>query len=64
MLAVLYRMNRDIDVRAVLSAVRVPTLVLHGAEDQIVPAEAGAYTAQRLRATRFLELQANGGYVQ
>jgi class 3 adenylate cyclase len=34
----------------------VPTLVMHGAEDHIVPVEVGRYTAQRLRAARLVEL--------
>jgi pimeloyl-ACP methyl ester carboxylesterase len=60
MLEALYRMNREIDIRDVLSAVRVPTLVMHGSEDQIVPVEVGRYTAQRLRAARFVELPGVG----
>ena len=36
MLEALLRMNKDIDIRHVLPVVRVPTLVLHGAEDEIV----------------------------
>jgi class 3 adenylate cyclase len=53
-------MNKEIDVRQVLPAVGVPTLVLHGSEDQIVPVEAGAYTAQRIRAARFIEIAGVG----
>jgi class 3 adenylate cyclase/pimeloyl-ACP methyl ester carboxylesterase len=60
MLARLYRMNREIDIRQVLPTVRVPTLVMHGSEDQIVPVEAGRYTAQRLRSARFTELPGVG----
>jgi pimeloyl-ACP methyl ester carboxylesterase len=60
MLEALYRMNREIDVRDVLPTVRVPALVLHGAEDQIVPVEVGRYTAQRLRAARFVEIPGVG----
>lgn len=60
MLEALYRMNRDIDVREVLPTVRVPTLVLHGSEDRIVPVEVGAYTAQHLRSARFVELDGVG----
>lgn len=56
MLASLYRMNKEIDVRDVLPTVRVPALVLHGSEDQIVPVEVGAWTAQRLPSARFVEL--------
>jgi class 3 adenylate cyclase len=60
MLAALYRMNREIDVRDVLPTVRVPALVLHGSEDQIVPVEVGAYTAQRLPSAQFVELPGVG----
>jgi class 3 adenylate cyclase/pimeloyl-ACP methyl ester carboxylesterase len=56
----LYRMNREIDVRQVLPTVRVPALVMHGSEDQIVPVEAGAYTARRLSSARFIELPGVG----
>jgi class 3 adenylate cyclase len=60
MLAALYRMNREIDIRQVLPAVRVPTLVMHGSEDRIVPVEAGASTAQRIRSARFIEIPGVG----
>lgn len=56
----LYRMNREIDVRQVLPTVRVPALVMHGSEDQIVPVQAGAYTARRLSSARFIELPGVG----
>jgi pimeloyl-ACP methyl ester carboxylesterase len=56
MLEALYQMNREIDVRQVLPAVRVPTLVLHGSDDRLVPPEVGAYTARRIGAARFVEL--------
>jgi pimeloyl-ACP methyl ester carboxylesterase len=57
MLEGLYRMNRDIDVRHVLRAVRVPTLVLHGAEDKIVPPEVGRYVAEHIPSARLVEIQ-------
>jgi class 3 adenylate cyclase len=60
MLERLYRMNKEIDIRQVLPTVRVPALVMHGSEDQIVPAGAGAYTAQRLSSARFVELPGVG----
>ena len=60
MLEALYRMNREIDVRDVLPTVRVPTLVLHGSEDEVVPVEAGASMAQRLPSARFVELRGVG----
>jgi class 3 adenylate cyclase len=60
MLEALYRMNRDIDVRHVLRAVRVPTLVLHGAEDKIVPPEVGRYVAEHIPSARLVEIQGVG----
>ena len=60
MLAALYAMNREIDIRDVLPTVRVPALVMHGAEDQVVPVEVGRYTAQRLPTARFVELPGVG----
>jgi class 3 adenylate cyclase/alpha-beta hydrolase superfamily lysophospholipase len=60
MLEALYRMNREIDIRDVLPSVRVPTLVMHGSEDRVVPVEVGRYTAERLRAARFVELPGLG----
>ena len=44
----LARMNRDIDIRHVLPAIRVPTLLLHGTEDRIVPIEAARWMADRI----------------
>ncbi len=60
MLAALYAMNREIDIRDVLPTVHVPALVMHGSDDQIVPVDAGRYTAQRLRAARFVEIAGLG----
>ncbi len=53
----LVRMNRDIDVSHVLSAVRVPTLVLHRRDDPVVPLAAGRYVAERIPGARFVELE-------
>ena len=44
----LSRMNREIDIRDVLPAIRVPTLLLHGTEDRIVPMEAARWMAERI----------------
>src|SRR5690349_16281253 len=60
MLAALYRMNKEIDIRDVLPTVRVPTLVLHGSEDRIVPREVGKYVARRVPSARFMELPGMG----
>jgi class 3 adenylate cyclase len=52
----LMRMNREIDVRHVLPAIRVPTLVLHRSGDTSIPVEFGRYLAGNIPAAKFLEL--------
>jgi class 3 adenylate cyclase len=59
-LEALHRMNKEIDIRHVLPAVRVPTLVLHGAEDTILPVEVPRYIASRIPSARVLELPGIG----
>jgi pimeloyl-ACP methyl ester carboxylesterase len=59
-LEALHRMNKEIDIRHVLPAVRVPTLVLHGSEDKLVPLEVARYTASRIPAARLVELPGVG----
>ena len=49
------RMNAEIDVRPVLSTIRVPTLVLHRTEDHI-PIEAARWMAEQIPGARFVEL--------
>jgi len=60
MLEALLRMNKEIDIRNVLPAVRVPTLVLHGADDEIVPPDAARYLAERIPGARYRELPGVG----
>jgi DNA-binding SARP family transcriptional activator/pimeloyl-ACP methyl ester carboxylesterase len=52
----LTEMNRDLDVRHVLPAVRVPTLVLHAVGDQVVDVHCGRYMAARIPHARYIEL--------
>ena len=47
---------REIDVRAVLPSVRVPTLVLHRAGDRIITAGQGRYLADHIPDARLVEL--------
>ena len=47
---------RDIDVRHVLPAVRVPTLVLHRAGDKAMRVEGGRYLAQHIQNAKYVEL--------
>jgi pimeloyl-ACP methyl ester carboxylesterase len=49
-------MNSQIDVRALLPAIRVPTLVLHRSGDRDSRPEEGRYIAERISGARFVEL--------
>ncbi len=55
--AALLRMNSRSDVRAVLSAVRVPTLVMHASGDRDVKVEEGRYIAAHIEGARFIEIE-------
>ena len=46
----------QMDVRTVLPTVRVPTLVLHHADDQVVLPAAGRYIADHIPGAKYVEL--------
>ena len=52
----LARMNTEIDVRGILSAIRVPTLIMHRTGDRDANIEEGRYIAARIPGAKFLEL--------
>jgi pimeloyl-ACP methyl ester carboxylesterase len=52
----LMQMNSQIDIRHVLPAIRVPTLVLHRAGDVRVNVAAGRYLAANIPGARYVEL--------
>ena len=52
----LARMNAAIDVRSVLSTIRVPTLVIHRSEDVRIKLSGGVYLAKHMSEARFVEL--------
>jgi class 3 adenylate cyclase/pimeloyl-ACP methyl ester carboxylesterase len=52
----LLALYRDIDVRDILPAIRVPTLVLHRSGDLIATAAQGRYIAARIPGARYVEL--------
>jgi class 3 adenylate cyclase len=49
-------MNTEIDVRAVLPAIRVPTLILHRTGDRDADIQEGRYIAARMPGAEFREL--------
>jgi len=59
----LMRMNDLVDVRQVLNAVRVPTLVVHRREDPVVRLENGRYLAEHIPHARLVELDGADHFV-
>ncbi|MEY2430553.1 MAG: hypothetical protein QOC92_278 [Acidimicrobiaceae bacterium] len=56
-LRALLTMNGQIDVRAALPTIRVPTLVLHCKGDRVAPIAAGQYIASRIPNAKFVALE-------
>jgi pimeloyl-ACP methyl ester carboxylesterase len=54
--AALLRMNMEIDVRDVLPAIRVPTLVLHRTDDRLVNVQNSRHIADRIPNATLVEL--------
>jgi len=52
----LTRMNSLADIRSVLPAIRVPSLVIHRTGDQCLNVEEGRYIASRIPGAKFVEL--------
>ena len=50
-----FQITMEIDVRDVLSAIRVPTLVIHRSGDRVVPVEAGRYLAEHIADAKWVE---------
>jgi pimeloyl-ACP methyl ester carboxylesterase len=50
-------MNLEIDVRDILPAIRVPTLVMHRTGDRRIDIGGGRYLAERIPNARFVELE-------
>jgi class 3 adenylate cyclase len=55
-LEALHLMNREIDVRQVLPAIRVPTLLVHGSENTLAPIGGAQYMAERIPGARLVEI--------
>jgi class 3 adenylate cyclase len=52
----LMQMNNEIDIRHILPAIRVPTLVLHRTDDPRVSVEAGRYLGAAIPGAKYVEL--------
>jgi class 3 adenylate cyclase len=52
----------ELNVRPLLPAIRVPTLVVHHADDQVIPAEWGKYIADHIPGAKYVELPGRNLY--
>lgn len=53
----LYRMNYQIDIRTLLPAIHVPTLLLHRKGDRLINVEASRYMARNIPGAKLVELE-------
>jgi len=53
----LYRMNISIDIRSILSEIKVPVLVMHREGDQLIPIEMGQYLADHIPGSQWITLK-------
>ncbi len=54
--AALIRMNYEIDIRHVLPAIRVPTLIIHATDDRTVDVGAGRFLGRQIAGAKYVEL--------
>jgi len=54
--ALMFPLAIELDVRALLPSIRVPTLVLHNAHDVLIPPELGRYVADHIPDAKYVEL--------
>jgi len=55
--ATLARMNAQIDIRDVLPAIRIPTLILHSVNDRTIDVGGSRYMAERIAGAKLVELR-------
>ena len=57
-----FRVTMEIDVRDVLPAIRVPTLVIHRSGDRVIPVESGRYLAAHIPDAKLVEVPGDDHY--
>jgi class 3 adenylate cyclase/pimeloyl-ACP methyl ester carboxylesterase len=55
-------LSSELDVRAVLPAIRVPTLVVQHADDQLFPPSSGRYVANHIAGAKYVEVPGRNVY--
>jgi class 3 adenylate cyclase len=57
------RLVYESDVRSILPSIRVPTLVIHRVDAQVIPAAHGRYLAEHIPGARYVELPGIDNFV-
>jgi class 3 adenylate cyclase len=60
--ALMMPLMTEVDVRAVLPTIRVPTLVLHHTDNATIPPAKGKYIAEHIPDAKYVELQGRNWY--
>jgi pimeloyl-ACP methyl ester carboxylesterase len=60
--ALMMSLMTEVDVRAVLPTIRVPTLVVHHTDAMIIPAAKGRYIAEHIPDAKYVELPGRNWY--
>ncbi|OBK73545.1 adenylate/guanylate cyclase domain-containing protein [Mycobacterium sp. 1164985.4] len=61
-LSLMYYLGTQVDVRAVLPTVRVPTLVVQHVDDPFIPPAQGRYLAEHIEGAKYVELPGRNVY--
>jgi pimeloyl-ACP methyl ester carboxylesterase len=61
--AAIMKMNREIDVRHILPATRVPTLILHRTAERVIDVGQARYMAQHIPGAKLVELPGEDQYL-
>jgi class 3 adenylate cyclase/pimeloyl-ACP methyl ester carboxylesterase len=60
--ALMMPLMAEMDVRALLPAIRVPTLVIHHTDDPVIPPEWGRYVADHIPGAKYVEIPGRNLY--
>jgi class 3 adenylate cyclase/pimeloyl-ACP methyl ester carboxylesterase len=60
--ALVTKLVAEVNVRALLPTIRVPTLVLHHTDDSLIPPEWGKYAADHIPVAKYVELPGRNMY--
>ncbi|BBZ37110.1 adenylate/guanylate cyclase domain-containing protein [Mycobacterium conspicuum] len=61
-LSLVLSLATELDVRAILPTIRVPTLILHHTDDALVPTAGGKFIADRIPGAKYVELPGRNAF--